>query len=229
MNRTTRRFYTDALREVSTVRFQQHLEEEFGKLGTERVTEVESHIQEEKQLKEAIKEAAEQTIGPKLDRRGRFDDERRRVLEEKNAAYKKWMDRPTRAKRLEYERLRKIAHNVCKSKKRTHMDNRIRNIEENIKNKQIRNAYKEVGALKAGFQPYTDLCRGMNNEILSKEEIKTRCKTYFQDLLTTSATVTSEYALKDYLHKSSINRGGTGRRTPRYTGYRDGNTIDEQQ
>jgi hypothetical protein len=68
------------------------------------------------------------------------------------------------------------------------MDNRIRNIEGNIKDKQIRNAYTEVGALKAGFQPHTDLCRGMNNEILSKEEeIKTRWKTYFQDLLTTSA------------------------------------------
>jgi hypothetical protein len=50
------------------------------------------------------------------------------------------------------------------------MNNHIRNIEENIKDKQIRNAYKEVGALKAGFQPHMDLCRGMNNEILSKEE-----------------------------------------------------------
>jgi hypothetical protein len=90
---------------------------------------------------------------------------------------------------LEYERLRKIAHKICKNKKRTHMDNRIRNIEENIKDKQIRNAYKEVGSLKAGFQPHTDLCRGANNEILSKEEeIKTRWKTYFQDLLTTKAT-----------------------------------------
>jgi hypothetical protein len=46
---------------------------------------------------------------------------------------------------LEYERLWKIAHKICKTKKRAHMDNRIRNIEENIKDKQIRNAYKEVG------------------------------------------------------------------------------------
>jgi hypothetical protein len=69
------------------------------------------------------------------------------------------------------------------------MDNHIRNIEENIKDKQIRNAYKEFGSLKAGFQPPMDLCRGTNNEILSKEEeIKTRWKTYFQDLLTTTAT-----------------------------------------
>jgi hypothetical protein len=72
-----------------------------------------------------------------------------------------------------------ITHKICKNKKRTHMDNSIRNIEENIKDKQIRNAYEEVGSLKASFQPHTDLCRGTNNEILSKEEeIKARWKTY---------------------------------------------------
>jgi hypothetical protein len=44
-------------------RFQQQLEEEFAKLGTEQVTGGESHIEEEwKRLKEVIKEAAEQTI-----------------------------------------------------------------------------------------------------------------------------------------------------------------------
>jgi hypothetical protein len=61
-------------------------------------------------------------------------------------------NRPTRPKRMEYERLRKIAHKICKIKKRAHMDNRIRKIEENIKDKQTRNAYKEVGALKTVFQ-----------------------------------------------------------------------------
>ena len=104
-NITTRRFHTDALREASMVaRFQQQLEEEFGKLQTEQATKEESQIEEDwKQLKEVIKEAAEQTIGyqPKPDRRGWFDDECRRALEEKNAAYKKWIDRPTRTKRLE--------------------------------------------------------------------------------------------------------------------------------
>ena len=69
------------------------------------------------------------------------------------------------------------------------MDNHKRNIEEDVKDKQIRKAYKVVESLKAGFQPHTDLCRGTNNEILStEEEIKTWWKTYLQDLLTTSVT-----------------------------------------
>ena len=89
------------------MRFQQQLEE-FGKLQTEQATKEESQVEEDwKPLKEVIKEAAEQTIGyrPKPDSGGWFDDECRRALEENNAAYKKWIDRPTRAKRLEYKRL----------------------------------------------------------------------------------------------------------------------------
>jgi len=84
------------------------------------------------------------------------------------------------------------------------VDNRIRNIEENIKDKQIRNAYKEVGSLKAGFQPHTDLSRGTNNEILStEEEIKTRWKTYFRDLLTTSVTADQSNPLEaTYLNRA---------------------------
>jgi len=47
--------------------------------------------------------------------------------------------------------LRKIAHKICKNTKRTHMDSHVRDIEENIKDKQIVNAYKEAISLKALF------------------------------------------------------------------------------
>ena len=95
-----------------------------------------------KQLEQVIMEAVEQRIRyqPKLDRKGWFDNECCKALEEKNAAYKKWTDRPTRAKRMEHVRLRKIAHKICKNRKRTHMDNCNTDTEENIKDKQIRNA-----------------------------------------------------------------------------------------
>jgi len=91
------------------------------KLRNWKGTEEKSHIEEDwKQLIQVIMEAAEQTIGykPKPDRRGWFDDECRKALEEKNAGYKKWIDRTTRAKRIEFERLRKIAHKICKNMKK---------------------------------------------------------------------------------------------------------------
>ena len=147
------------MQEASTVkRFQQQLEEH-GKLEMGNRGEKLCRGRLET-IKRGNKEAAEQTIGyqPKPDRRGWFDDECCKALEEKNAPYKKWIDRPTRAKRMEYERLRKISHKICKNRKRMLMDNHIRDIKENIKDIQIRNAYKEVGSLKASFQPHTDLC-----------------------------------------------------------------------
>jgi hypothetical protein len=62
-SRPTRRFYVDALRKACMIRrFQQQLEDEFGKLGAEQVAKGENHMVEDwKQLKGAIIEAAEQT------------------------------------------------------------------------------------------------------------------------------------------------------------------------
>jgi hypothetical protein len=99
-----------------------------------------------------------------------------------------------------------VAHKTCKHKKRAHIDNCIRNVEENIKDKHIRNAYKEVGLLKGGFKPHTDLCRGINNEILANaEDVKTRCRTHFQDLLNTAAA--EHDSLSDNTHINQIATG----------------------
>jgi hypothetical protein len=96
-----------------------------------------------------------------------------------------------------------VAHKTSKNKKRAHTDNCIRNIEENIKDKHIRNAYKEVGSLKGGFKPHTDVRRGINNEILANaEDIKTRRSTYFQDLLNTA--VAEHDSLLDNTHINQI-------------------------
>ena len=69
------------------------------------------------------------------------------------------------------------------------MDYRIRDIEENIKVKQTRNAYKGIWSIKAAFQLQTRLCCHTNHEILSKEEqTEIRRKKCFQKLLTPPAT-----------------------------------------
>jgi hypothetical protein len=93
--------------------FSSNWKKNLGTLGAERVTQGESHIEEDrKQLKEVIEEAENRRVGyqPMLGRRGWFDDECRRVLEGKTAGYKEWIDRTTGAKRLEYEGLPKITH-----------------------------------------------------------------------------------------------------------------------
>jgi hypothetical protein len=45
-------------------------------------------------------------------------------------------------------------------------------------------APREVGSLEARCKPHTNLCRGINDEIISKEDdTMNRWKTYCQDIL----------------------------------------------
>ena len=65
---------------------------------------------------------------PKPDNRVCSYDECKTAVEEKNVSYKKWIDRLTSCKRLEYERLQKIAHKIYKNKKGIQTDNCIKKI-----------------------------------------------------------------------------------------------------
>jgi len=45
-------------------------------------------------------------------------------------------------------------------------------------------AHREVGSLKTSCKPHTNLCRGINDETISKEDdTMNRWKTYCQDIL----------------------------------------------
>ena len=111
----------ERLRERSRITsYQKQLGKEFEKIKKDRAAEVLTYVYEKwKRLKEGIVETAKHTIGyqPKPDNRGWVDEECKTAIDEKNEAYKKWIDKPVSYKRLEYERLRKTAHKICKSKK----------------------------------------------------------------------------------------------------------------
>lgn len=114
-------------------------------------------------------EAAEQAneYQPKADNGQLFHEEWKITTEVTDTAYKKLTDRSN-----------------YNQKTRIHKtDNCIKNTIKNNK-KNIMKAYRDVGSLKVSFKPHTNLCRGINYEIISKEEnIMNRWKTYFQDLL----------------------------------------------
>ena len=137
----------ESLQEPGIIINYQQLGKESENIETERAVEYTIHIGEErKQIKEVKVEAAEQTVGyqPKQDNRGWFNEECKTAIYGKNTAHKKWMDRPTRSKRLEYERLQKIAHTICKNKKRIETDNCVKNTEHSVEENNMRNANKKL-------------------------------------------------------------------------------------
>jgi len=68
-------------------------------------------------VKEQVIQAAEHTVKyqPKPDKREWFPEEWK-ITDVTYTAYKKWTNRQTRIKRLEYTGLWKIAHKICNNK-----------------------------------------------------------------------------------------------------------------
>jgi hypothetical protein len=55
-----------------------------------------------------------------------FDDECKKVVDERNEAHKPYLSRPTRAKRLEYEEIRSKTDKMCRKKKRVENNERLK-------------------------------------------------------------------------------------------------------
>ena len=142
------------------------------KISKEQEGEELTHADEEwKQIK-AVTVETEHAVGyhPKPDNRIWFDDDCKTAVEEKNVSCQKWINTLTSCRRLEYERLKKITHKICKNKKGIETNDCIKKTEENIKEEHFRNSYIEVGSLEGGFKPHTNLCKGTNDETISNED-----------------------------------------------------------
>jgi endonuclease/exonuclease/phosphatase family metal-dependent hydrolase/ribosomal protein S28E/S33 len=140
-------------------------------------------------IKNDIKSVAEEVIGLKSRRKRNDwrDDECKDATRKKNEAYIQYTERTTRAKKEAYKELRRFANKTNRRKKRKYLNDELREMDENFKQNNTRAAYAVVKQLKAGFQPTTSLCKDTNGNIISDaEEIKSRWKQYFQELLNPS-------------------------------------------
>ena len=139
-----------------------------------------------KSIKDNIRLNADQIIGHILPRKRNdwFDDECKTALDNKNEAYKNYLQRPTRAKRQIYEDLRRTANKLCRHKKRRILNDKLIELDDNFKSKNIRNAFKIAKSIKTGYVAKTNLVKDETGQILSNsDKIKTRWQEYFQQLL----------------------------------------------
>lgn len=96
---------------------------------------------------------------------------------------KKYIEKPTRRKRTDYEVFRRAANRIIRKKKRRYL-NIILKSEEDFRKNNLREAYKGINFFKKGFQPKSNLCKAQNGELLTeKERIMERWKEYFQEHL----------------------------------------------
>lgn len=137
-------------------------------------------------IEKTVKEAAIEAIGEKGTLRNIdwFDKECADIIQEKNDARGKMLQRETRANCEKYQELRRKANNLIKGKKKTWIKNQIEGIEQLNKENESRKFYKAVDRMKRGFQPRVNGCRGKDGKIEGEErKVMGRWSEYFKELL----------------------------------------------
>lgn len=106
------------------------------------------------------------------------------VIEERNEASRKYMERETRERRVIFEKARRRADEICRNRKRKYENDRINKMEEDLKDNDLRTSYRYIHDLREGYRPRTTICRNENGQIISEpDEIKNLWKRHFQMLL----------------------------------------------
>ena len=173
-----------------------------------------------KKTERAIKEAAEETIKEqKLTREENwFDEECAQIIEEKNIARRKMLEKETRANTERYQELRRKANKIGKkkkkkkkkknkNKKKKNMKERLEEIEQLSKQIERRKFYKSMDKAKRGFQPRIIHCKTKTGKVIcEKSKVLARWEEHFKKLL--NMEVEDERMEWDETDVESVRKGG---------------------
>lgn len=151
-----------------------------------------------------IMKTAEEQIGRIERRRNQewFDEECKQIIEQKNEARNRLMNRRTRNYNEIYKNLRKKSKKLMKRKKREALKGKIKEIDELSKENEQRKFYAAVNKMKKGFQPRINACRDLDGEILTNEDlILKRWAQHFKDLLNEEESELIDHAEEQILEE----------------------------
>jgi len=136
-------------------------------------------------LKQVILEAAKEFKSTKdMKNNHWWDDECKRVIQEKNEARRKCLSRKTRANLDIYRQKRVEAYRTCRRKKKEWMEKKIKELNGINRKKDTRKFYKDVRILAKPPIATTLVCKDKDGNILSeKVQILERWQEYFKELL----------------------------------------------
>jgi flagellar biosynthesis regulator FlbT len=94
------------------------------------------------------------------------------------------LQKETRGSCEKYKELRKDAKNVCKKKKKEHLQKQLKEIEQLNRLNERRRFYKAMDNIRKGYHPRQEACRDKDGKVLwDKEDIKKRWAEHFKDVL----------------------------------------------
>uniref|UniRef100_A0A6P7FK22 Uncharacterized protein LOC114330248 n=1 Tax=Diabrotica virgifera virgifera TaxID=50390 RepID=A0A6P7FK22_DIAVI len=117
-------------------------------------------------------------------RRDWFDEDCKIALIRRNKAKIEKDKNNTQDTTEKYKMARREVKQICRKKKREHLDKQLKTIEESYVNKEIRNFYQEVKKSRGTAKSKTSYCRGKDGVLLGETTEKlNRWAEYFEELL----------------------------------------------
>lgn len=138
------------------------------------------------ETKLAINMTAQEVLGErkKQNRNKWYDEEVSKILEERNMARQRMLQRPTRNNIAVFKEKRSIAKTLIRNKKRKEERERVDDMQKNFENKQGRKFFHGVGQVKKGYQPRVNILKDETNRlIVGKERILEKWAEHFETLL----------------------------------------------
>ena len=151
-------------------------------------------------INKAITKAADNVLGkqPKNKHKTWFDEECKKILEERNRARQSVLQRRTDESIRVYSELRGKARKLMRTKKRQHDQRRLEEMERDSNHNRSKKFYKEITNTTKGFRPRAETILGREDGSITtnKDEIVNEWKQYFDKLLNINqrnAQTTTEY------------------------------------
>uniref|UniRef100_A0A8D8WWM8 Craniofacial development protein 2 n=1 Tax=Cacopsylla melanoneura TaxID=428564 RepID=A0A8D8WWM8_9HEMI len=158
--------------------------------------------------KSIITEAAEEQIGRMERKRIEewYDEECKQLIEEKNMARKRMLERNTRNNRERYHNLRKESKKLLKKKKKEALKKKIKEIDQLSRENEQRKFYAAVNRMTKKFQPKINACRNTNGDIITDEEVVLkRWEQHFKELLNEEQSEPTSRTNEQILEDDNVN------------------------
>ncbi|XP_060530071.1 craniofacial development protein 2-like [Cylas formicarius] len=139
------------------------------------------------QLKTIVREAASETIGTTTgsQKNGWYDQECKNILDEKTRKRMTFLENPTNENKEIFNIARAKARRLLRKKKKEHLEERVRRIEENNTNNQVREFYRGIRIGKTGqtIRELNFVEDSTGRLLTSEDDIIQRWGQYFSELL----------------------------------------------
>ncbi|PSN53384.1 hypothetical protein C0J52_03797 [Blattella germanica] len=150
-------------------------------------------------LKNAITEAAEQTIQKqgKTKKNEWWDNDCKKIINGKNEARKKFLQTKTRASQEQYKSKRKEANKICREKKKEWINKKLLTLEENFRINDIGKFYNCVKTFNYNSKSTPLMCKNTEG-IIQSEPIKVleRWREYFIDVFNANQSEETEQEMQ---------------------------------